>query len=245
SSGDKRSRYHGRCRSRCDRPHSVQYVLPEPARCAGRWRVADRPPSRGLRAERRVPGDHRDRPGPRLRHALADAGGLRSGVRVRHGLRLRDRVSEDRMTNHPGDPRSNVLGEQPFDHGGWPQHTVTPTVAPPPPGNARNYVPYRGAEQHGVPNQRDPRADIEKPFASEQDALDRANDPTITPRDLVPVKPVPVTIVHRPDLLHRRRVHTATYLVRAGSPMLIAPADPLRTRLVITSAAAGDDDVRV
>jgi len=149
------------------------------------------------------------------------------------------------MTNHPGDPRSNVLGEQPFDHGGWPQHTVTPTVAPPPPGNARNYVPYRGAEQHGVPNQRDPRADIEKPFASEQDALDRANDPTITPRDLVPVKPVPVTIVHRPDLLHRRRVHTATYLVRAGSPMLIAPADPLRTRLVITSAAAGDDDVRV
>ncbi|MGY5106664.1 hypothetical protein, partial [Streptomyces sp. 900105245] len=65
-------------------------------------------------------------------------------------------------------------------------------------------------------------------------------------RDLVPVKPVPVTIVHTPDLLKRRQVHMATYTVKPGTPVLLAPADPFRERLVLSTAPVGASaDVRL
>lgn len=148
------------------------------------------------------------------------------------------------MSNHPGDPRADVLGEIPFDHDGWPRHTYTPPPPPPPAGNVNNYIPFRGHEQHGVPNQRDPRADIEAPLAGEGEALRKSITPP-TPRDLLPSKPIPVQLVDRPDLLFRRDIHTATYLVKSTAPTQLAPFDPFRKRLIITTAPAGSDTVRL
>lgn len=146
------------------------------------------------------------------------------------------------MGNHPGDPRSNVNGEIPFDPLEYPYSPHNPPALPPQAGNVNDYIPFLGQNNHGVRNARDPHTGFEvsddKPYASDQAAQDHAQDQTVTPRDLIPVKPVPVTIVDRPDLLRRINTRTSSVRVKVGGvPVLIAPADPFRTRLVINVLA--------
>lgn len=141
------------------------------------------------------------------------------------------------MGNHPGDPRSNVNGEIPFDPLEYPYNPHQPPAEPPQAGNVNDYIPFLGQNNHGVRNVRDPHTGFEvsddKPFSSDQAAQEHAVDDTSF-RDLIPVKPVPVTIVDRPDLLRRIHARTSSTRVKVGgTPVLIAPADPLRTRLVI------------
>lgn len=145
------------------------------------------------------------------------------------------------MGNHPGDPRSNANGEIPFDPLEYPYNPHQPPALPPQAGNVNDYQPFLGQNNHGVRNVRDPHdgyaVSDDKPYSSDQAAQEHAVDDTSF-RDLIPVKPVPVTIVDRPDLL--RRIHARTSSTRikvGGTPVLIAPADPLRTRLVINVLA--------
>lgn len=145
------------------------------------------------------------------------------------------------MGNHPGDPRSDANGEIPFNPLEYPYNPHTPPAPPPQAGNVNDYVPFLGQNNHGVRNIRDPHdgyaVSDDKPFSSDQAAQDHAVDNT-TFRDLIPVKPVPVTIVDRPDLLRRINTRTTSRRVMTGGvPVLIAPFDPFRTRLVINVMA--------
>lgn len=141
------------------------------------------------------------------------------------------------MGNHPGDPRSDANGEIPFNPLEYPYNPHTPPALPPQAGNVNDYVPFLGQNNHGVRNIRDPKdgyaVSDDKPFSSDQAAQEHAVDNT-TFRDLIPVKPVPVTIVDRPDLLRRIKTRTNTTRIKVGAtPVLIAPFDPFRTRLLI------------
>ncbi len=145
------------------------------------------------------------------------------------------------MGNHPGDPRSNANGEIPFDPLEYPYSPHTPAALPPQAGNVNDYQPFLGQNNHGVRNVRDPHdgyaVSDDKPYSSDQAAQEHAVDDTSF-RDLIPIKPVPVTIVDRPDLLRRIHARTSSIRIKAGgTPVLIAPADPLRTRLVINVLA--------
>lgn len=147
------------------------------------------------------------------------------------------------MTNHPGDPRANANGEIPFDPNENPGPHFRPPALPPQAGNADDFVPYRGQVNHGVANTRSAlehgysnSGDL--PYLSDEIAQQSYTDQTQTPRDLVPVKPVPVTVIERPDLLRRIKVVTNTFVVTnpatgLPAPILVAPADPLRRRLCI------------
>lgn len=67
------------------------------------------------------------------------------------------------------------------------------------PRNTITHVPYRGNEQHGV-EFNTPAEDF-TPYWSEQAAEDKYMSPEVSPRDVVPMKPIPVEIVDNPDLL--------------------------------------------
>lgn len=70
--------------------------------------------------------------------------------------------------------------------------------------NTITHVPYRGNEQHGV-EFNTPAQDY-TPYWSEQAAEDKYMSPEVTPRDIVPMKPVPVQVVNNPDLIHPGRI---------------------------------------
>lgn len=69
--------------------------------------------------------------------------------------------------------------------------------------NTITHVPYRGNEQHGV-EFNTPAEDF-TPYESEENAHRTYTDPGVTPRDIVPMKPVPVQVVKNPDLIHPTR----------------------------------------
>lgn len=152
------------------------------------------------------------------------------------------------MARHPGDPRADANGDIPFDHDEYPRHVYTPPALPPQNGNVTDYVPFLGQNNHGIQNPRNPEHGYESaevlPMYSDQVARDLYDDTDVTPRDLNPVKPIAVTVVDRPDLLRRIKVATNTYTITMPEsgvlvPVLIAPADPLRRRLVISAYTQG------
>lgn len=109
------------------------------------------------------------------------------------------------------------------------------------PRNTITHVPYRGNEQHGV-EFNTPAGDFQ-PYASEQAAQEKAIDDT-TPRDLVPVKPIPVRIVQGPNQLEIRKTRYQNVplpydpaIAANVSIVQVAQYDPQRTRLVIRAYA--------
>lgn len=101
------------------------------------------------------------------------------------------------------------------------------------PRNTITHVPYRGNEQHGV-EFNTPAQDF-TPYWSEQAAEDKYMSPEVTPRDVVPMKPVPVQIVNDPDLLNNRRIQFNSYTipVNSGVYIQVASADRMRSRLIV------------
>lgn len=149
------------------------------------------------------------------------------------------------MSRHPGDPKSDATGEQPFDMTEGIHHYIPPAPPPPEP-NALGYVPWRGAQQHGVAMTAPP--EIVRPFGSADDALDAYTDPTVTPRDLVPPIPVAVTVVDNPSLLSRRQVRCSSFTVAVGTTFTqIAFPEVLRRRLIVRvcGSAGGSGRARV
>ncbi|UGC97994.1 hypothetical protein [Rhodococcus phage P19] len=140
------------------------------------------------------------------------------------------------MPRHPGDPRSNVLGEQEYDEHEYPNVHYTPPAEPPVTGNVNNYTQFRGHEQHGVAFTRNPQEDSSTlPYAEEQRAQDKYNDPKITPRDLSNTPPIRVVHVDAPDLLYRRKARVFSYTVQPnGIPVQVLQTEHQRKKVVVS-----------
>ncbi|ARK07711.1 hypothetical protein Toil_gp28 [Rhodococcus phage Toil] len=145
------------------------------------------------------------------------------------------------MPRHHGDPRSDALGEQPYDEREALGTGFSTPAQPPVQGNAGNFIPYRGQALHGVQLTRD-SDDGYLPYAREQQAQDEYTDPTVTPRDIVPVPPVNVKIVDSVDLLYKRKARAASFEISDTLGFVnVAQANRTRKRIVInvTNATAG------
>lgn len=148
-------------------------------------------------------------------------------------------------TKHPGDPRSDTFGEQPFDPDEYPHVVYEPPQPPPATPNVLGYTPYRGAEQHGVAYQ-EPGATY-LPYKREADAHAAYTDPNVTPRDISTIVPVQVEIVSNPTLIEPRKIKFQSYSFAVGTIYnQVLQAERLRKRAVIsaTGAAGGIATVR-
>lgn len=144
------------------------------------------------------------------------------------------------MTKHPGDPRSDVFGEQQFDPNEYPGGYFTPPTDPPKVPNRDGYIPWRGQEQHGVDFQEAPQTHM--PFAGADNAH-RAYIDDVTPRDISTIDPVKVEIVANPSLIEPRHIKFSSYnfpVVSATTPswMSIVQAERFRKRCVIYAAGS-------
>jgi hypothetical protein len=152
------------------------------------------------------------------------------------------------MTKHPGDPRSNVFGEQQFDPNEYPAVYISPAQAPPETPNVKGFVPYRGSEQHGVAFEELGATYL--PYKSEADAHVKFIDPNITPRDVPEITPVQVSIVDNPTLIQPRHWRGQSYnlpVTPAYGWVQIVQQERFRKRVVITAAgsAGGTATLRV
>lgn len=144
------------------------------------------------------------------------------------------------MPNHPGDPRSDALGEIPFDPNEYPGPPPVPPKLPPPPPNAGGYTPYRGAEQHGVQFQYAPNDSYA--LAGEDQAVERYTDADQRILDINPVPPIRVAIVEQPNLILPRRLTTQSYsLTPATSYTQVAAQMQLRksVKVYVVDSAGG------
>jgi hypothetical protein len=140
-------------------------------------------------------------------------------------------------TKHPGDPRSNEFGEQPFDPNEYPGVVYEPPKPPPPTPNVLGFVPYRGGEQHGVELQEPGRTYL--PYAKEAAAHQSYADPTVTPRDIVDIVPVQVEIVSNPTLIQPRKIRFQSYNIPPSVTrnfVQVLQAERLRKRAWITAS---------
>lgn len=143
------------------------------------------------------------------------------------------------MSKHPGDPRSDPFGEQPFDPHEYPNVTYTPPAPPPTTTNVLGFAPYRGGEQHGVPFQEPGKTYL--PYASEEKAHRDYTDPTITPRDVEDIKPVQVELVANPTLISPRHIRFLSYAFAASTTPAfrqIIQWERFRKRVVVTAAGS-------
>ena len=116
------------------------------------------------------------------------------------------------------------------------------TLPTPPVTNEKGYISYRGSEQHGVrflPDSEGPTRTNK--YAAEQQAFETYTNPNITPRDIVPVRPLAVEIVDTPNLLHRRVARGTTYGFASTDTdwHQILQADPFRKRVIIRARTTG------
>lgn len=140
-------------------------------------------------------------------------------------------------TKHPGDPRSNVFGEQPFDPDEYPGQYFTPPESPPVTPNVRGFVPYRGSEQHGVPFQESGKGF--EPYLHEGLAHEHYVDANVTPRDIPPVKPVQVQMVSNPSLIEPRHIRFMSYNFATSATMQfyqVVQPERFRKRCVVTAS---------
>lgn len=152
------------------------------------------------------------------------------------------------VTKHPGDPRSDVFGEQQFDPNEYPGVYVEPPKPPPVTPNVLGFVPYRGGEQHGVALEEPGKAYL--PYASEALAHSEYSDPTITPRDITNIDPVKVEIVSNPTLINRRHIRFMSYnYAPSATPNFqqIVQSERFRKRCVVTAtgSASGTATLRI
>lgn len=115
-------------------------------------------------------------------------------------------------------------------------------VGNPPTPNVKGYIPYRGSEQHG----RRFEPDTEGPnrlnkYTAEQQAFETYTDPTITPRDIEPIRPLAVQMVDTPNLLYRRLARGTTYGIDATDLAWhqILQADSMRKRVIVRFRTTG------
>lgn len=108
----------------------------------------------------------------------------------------------------------------------------TPT---PPVTNVRGYIPYRGSEQHGVRFTEESEGRTKRNgYEAEQKAYENYVDPTVTPRDIVPVQPIAVKVVEQLDLLKNKIARVNRYALDVNSGWVcIASAVQSRTRLQV------------
>lgn len=101
---------------------------------------------------------------------------------------------------------------------------------PPPTHNQRGYIAYRGSEQHGVQFERESEG---LRYDLEQAAFNQAVRQDITPRDLVPPKPIPVVVEDTPNLLYRRLARGTTHVLDPIETLWrpLVSADGMRRRL--------------
>lgn len=112
----------------------------------------------------------------------------------------------------------------------------------PPTLNQRGYIAWRGGEQHGVPFTKEMEgATRENHYAGEQQAFETYIDPTITPRDLGPVRPLAVELVESPDLLYMRKARATTYAFEASDVLWhpVLQEDRFRKRVLIRARTLG------
>lgn len=141
------------------------------------------------------------------------------------------------MTNHPADPRSNALGELPFDPNEYPNQPFTPTQEPPAVGTA--YIPYRGQEYHGTAPNVTPWD--YNAFTAEQAVEDERATGGPPLREPVEPRPVPVSIVDSFDLSSERIDRFTSFQLSSmvGQTIPIAPYDQQRelVSLIISNLA--------
>lgn len=142
-------------------------------------------------------------------------------------------------TKHPGDPRSNEMGEQPFDPNEYPGVVYDPPKPPPTTPNTLGFTPYRGGEQHGVPFQEPGTTYL--PYAKEAAAHDAYTDPSVTPRDIVEIVPVQVEIVSNPTLIQPRKIRFQSYSIAPTATrnfVQVLQSEKLRKRAWITASGS-------
>lgn len=146
------------------------------------------------------------------------------------------------MPRHPGDPRSDAVGNIPFDPNEYPNRIVEPT--PPPPNVGTDYIPYRGQEFHGLSPTTIPE-DF-SPLAGEQAAHNSAVSGQGVSAPL-PTNPVPVSIVENPDLTREIVDRYQSYQVSAmvGQTIPIAPYNQLREKLILVASSSGTGAVEL
>lgn len=112
--------------------------------------------------------------------------------------------------------------------------------------NTITHVPYRGNEQHGV-EFNTPAEDF-TPYESEENAEKQYTSSYVTPRDIVPMTPVPVQIIDNPNLLNTKHARAQQFTIRQGQDygnwIQLVQSMRTRTRLIISVASSGSGTVQ-
>lgn len=132
-------------------------------------------------------------------------------------------------------PTSNPTPVDEYDDWQTTEFLDTPVIPTP---NVNGFVPYRGAEQHGV---RFNGMEHETPpahYGAEQRAFENYIDPRVTPRDDSPVKPIRVAIVKDANLLSGVRARATNYALSVNNLntyITVVQPERYRKKLKITA----------